>query len=150
MRLWRVSMATTFEAACWQEESGRWHYAGRRVLYLSATPELATLEALVHHRVGMTGYRLASIALPRHVRIHTVHLDELPSDWRASKPMTRRFGDAWLRAAREPVLAVPSAVVSLSFNYLLNPDHPKLKGRLHLRDEGAWRFDRRLVDRAGR
>jgi RES domain-containing protein len=150
MRLWRVSTAVTLDEASRQEKAGRWHYAGSHVLYLSATPELATLEALVHHRVGMTGYRLASIALPRNVRIHTVPLDDLPADWRERKPMTRRFGDAWLRAAREPVLAMPSAVVPVSFNYLLNPEHPKLAGRLRMRDEGPWRFDRRLVDRAMR
>ena len=147
MRLWRVSAQTTLEDACWQEKAGRWHYAGRRLLYLSATPELATLEALVHHRVGMAGYRLASLTVPAGVRVHTVTVDELPADWRERKAMTRRFGEVWLQSGREPVLAVPSAVVPVSFNYLLDPDHPRLKGRLRLRDDGAWRFDRRLVDR---
>lgn len=147
MRLWRVSMLTTLEQACWQEKAGRWHYAGRRVLYASASPELAALEALVHHRVGMSGYCLSSVELPGDVRVHTVALDDLPPDWRERKSMTRRFGDAWLQAGTEPALAVPSAVVPVSCNYLLNPDHPKLKGRLRLRVDGPWRFDRRLVDR---
>jgi RES domain-containing protein len=147
MRLWRVSMLTTLAQACEQEKAGRWHYAGARVLYVSATPELATLEALVHHRVGMTGYQLSSIGVPRDVRVHVVGADELPAAWREHKAKTRCFGDAWLRAGREPVLAVPSAVVPMSFNYLLNPDHSKLKGRLRMRHEGPWHFDRRLVDR---
>jgi RES domain-containing protein len=147
MRWWRISTQTTFAQACWQERAGRWHYAGSRLLYVSATPELAALEALVHHRVGMTGYQLASLHVPASVRVHVVRVASLPVDWRERKPVTRALGDAWLQAARGPVLAVPSAVVPRSCNYLLNPDHPAVKGRLRLRLEAPWRFDRRLVDR---
>lgn len=49
----------------------------------------------------------------------------LPGDWQADSPFgsTRQLGDAWLRANRSAVLAVPSAVVPAETNYLLNPHH---------------------------
>jgi RES domain-containing protein len=42
-------------------------------------------------------------------------------------------------------LRVPSAVVPLSHNFLLNPEHGALRGKLRLRLETPMRFDRRLL-----
>jgi RES domain-containing protein len=146
MRLWRMSAQTRLEDACWQEDAGRWHFAGSAVLYVSQSPELAVLEALVHHRVGMSGYWLSSISVPPRVRMRTIALDDLPADWRRRKRHTRALGDAWLREARYPVLCVPSAVVPVSHNYLVNPAHAAVHGRLRLHPVTPMRFDRRLVD----
>jgi RES domain-containing protein len=145
MRLWRMSAQTTLAEASWQEQAGRWHYAQRPLLYLSASPELAVLEARVHHRTGMDGYWLSSLVLPEGLALRTIGLDELPSDWRRRKALTRRLGQAWFLERRYPVLCVPSAVVPLSRNYLLNPAHPALQGKLRLHAVTPMRFDRRLL-----
>jgi RES domain-containing protein len=146
MRLWRISQHVTMADAVRQEEAGRWHFAGRTLLYLSATPELAMLEALVHHRIGMDRYWLTSVAIPASARIRTVDDADLPRDWRHRKPWSRALGEAWLTAGRVPVLGVPSAVCPVSRNYLLNPAHPALH-RLRLRVVSPVRFDRRLLVR---
>jgi RES domain-containing protein len=146
MRLWRMSATRTLEEACWQEKAGRWHYAGTTVLYLSRSPELAVLEARVHHRLGMDGYFMSSVNVPNSARIRTITLADLPRDWRARKALTRGIGRRWLESGETPVLCMPSAVVPLANNYLLNPAHPALHGRLRLRVEGPMRFDKRLVD----
>jgi RES domain-containing protein len=146
MRLWRISQHVTLADAVRQEEAGRWHFAGRTLLYLSATPELAMLEALVHHRIGMDRYWLTSVAIPAAARIRTVDGAELPRDWRHRKPWSRALGEAWLDEGRVPVLCVPSAVCPVSRNYLLNPAHPALR-RLRLRVDSPVRFDRRLLVR---
>jgi RES domain-containing protein len=148
MRLWRMSTQTRLAEACWQEESGRWHYAGRAVLYVSQTPELAVLEALVHHRIGVDGYWISSLWVPDGARIHAIALDALPADWRRRKALTRELGEAWRSEARYPVLRVPSAVVPLSHNFLINPAHPAVHGKLRLRPVTPMKFDRRLVDPA--
>jgi RES domain-containing protein len=145
MRLWRMSVQTTLPDACRQEQAGRWHRAGATVLYLSQSPELAVLEARVHHRIGMDGYWIASVGIDDALRYRTLALDALPADWRTRKAFTRKLGMAWLDAGREPLLRVPSAVVPLSYNFLVNPDHPSLRGRLRLRLDTPMRFDRRLV-----
>jgi RES domain-containing protein len=146
MRLWRMSATRTLEEASWQEKAGRWHYAGTAVLYVSRSPELAVLEARVHHRAGMDRYYMSSVNVPNSARIHTIELDDLPRDWRTRKALTRTLGTRWLEAGETPVLCMPSAVVPLAHNYLLNPAHPALRGRLRLRVEGPMRFDRRLVE----
>ena len=146
MRLWRISTQTTLAQACHQDVAGRWHYAGSRVLYLSATPELAMLEALVHHRVGIDNYRLTSVDVPASARMRILRARDLPEDWRHRKRWSRAFGAAWLAQGRVPVLSVPSAVCPVSRNFLLDPAHPALRG-LRLRVHAAVRFDKRLLVR---
>ena len=41
-----------------------------------------------------------------------------------------------------PILKVPSAIVPVEFNYLLNPQHPDLTVRLEPPQE--FKFDRRM------
>jgi RES domain-containing protein len=54
---------------------------------------------------------------------------QLPRGWRRfpAPASLRRFGDAWLQAGETVVLAVPSAVIPIEKNYLLNPSHPEMK-----------------------
>ena len=144
MRLWRISTQATLEEACDQAIAGRWNYADRRLLYVSATPELAMLEALVHHRVGMDNYRLTSVDVPAAAKIRVLRARDLPRDWRHDKPWSRAVGEAWLAQGRVPVLSVPSAVCPVARNFLLNPAHPQLHP-LRLKVHAAVRFDRRLL-----
>ena len=146
MRLWRISTQDTLAQACHQEAAGRWNFAHRVLLYVSATPELAMLEALVHHRVGIDNYRLTSVDVPDTARIRVLRARELPGDWRHRKRWSRAVGEAWLMQGTVPVLSVPSAVCPVSRNFLLNPAHPALR-RLRLRVHAAVRFDKRLLVR---
>lgn len=69
------------------------------------------------------------IAIPADLRdglgIQHVRVDELPPDWRRTPapPALADLGSAWLTAARTAVLAVPSAVVAMETNHILNPNH---------------------------
>ena len=67
--------------------------------------------------------------LPDGLGIQHVRVDELPPDWRRTPapPALADLGTAWLRAARTAVLAVPSAVVPLETNHILNPSHPDFR-----------------------
>lgn len=48
--------------------------------------------------------------------------------------------EQWLLQQQSPVLKVPSAIIPVEFNYLLNPQHPDLKFVL----EPSWRIKRVL------
>ena len=52
MQVWRISKAkyaaTAYSGEGARLESGRWHQAGHRVVYTSASAALAALEILVH------------------------------------------------------------------------------------------------------
>jgi RES domain-containing protein len=56
--------------------------------------------------------------------------EQLPRGWRRfpAPASLQKLGDAWLEAGETAVLAVPSAVIPMEKNYLLNPSHPEMKG----------------------
>ena len=84
------------------------------------------LEYLVHIQVrrAPADLMLATADLDDSL-VAEVAIDDLPADWRTfpRNPQTRRLGDEWLASRRSVGLAVPSAVVPIEWNVLLNPDH---------------------------
>lgn len=71
---------------------------------------------------------------------------DLPDDWRArpSSEGARRIGDAWAAAQASVALSVPSVVVPVERNYLLNPLHPRF-AELVIGSPTLFRFDDRLA-----
>lgn len=148
-RAWRLTK-TRYLAAAWDGEGarrngGRWNGKGTTVVYTSATLSLALLETLVH---------LPSAILPAFSAV-TVDFDDslvevleekaLSADWR-SDPVpvsTQALGDAWVREARSVALRVPSVVVPMEFNYVLNPGHLDF-ARIAIGKALPFPFDARL------
>jgi RES domain-containing protein len=152
---WRLVKTRHLKAA-WDGEGaalhgGRWNSTGVRVVYGSATLSLALLEVLVHLPVDL---------LPSYSAIPVEFDDALatklapaaiPAGFQRdpAPPETRDVGDAWVRAGRSAVLAVPSAIVPMEVNYLFNPVHRDF-GRIRIGAAQAFPFDRRLVRRSSR
>jgi RES domain-containing protein len=49
---------------------------------------------------------------------------ELPAGWRDDLSLTRGVGDQWVAASKSPILRVPSALLAIDPNYIINPAHP--------------------------
>ncbi len=128
--------------------SGRWTPRGRPVVYTSASISLAVLEYTVNYRrrgwVPVTVLGRATI--PSSVRVETVSLAELPSNWSAADPppQLQKFGGEWLERGESAVLRVPSAIVIEEWNYLLNPLHADF-GKLRRGAPKLFNFDRRVA-----
>jgi RES domain-containing protein len=131
---------------------GRWNSPGVPVLYCASSPSLAALEILVglqSYLLLRDAYLIVDLAFDRS-RVETLAPAALPPDWRAPEhPYPKGYGDAWAASSRSLVLEVPSAVVPLDTNYLVNPLHPDFATIRH----GIARpfpFDARLIkDPAG-
>lgn len=127
---------------------GRWNAMGVPVVYTSSTLALAALETLAH----ADRRRFAREWVAFELRIPTRDVLELrdadlPGDWRAT-PVSegaRRVGDAWIASAASAALAVPSVLVPVERNYLLNPAHPSF-ATIEIRPPRRFRFDARLAD----
>jgi RES domain-containing protein len=116
---------------------GRWNSTGRPLVYAASTAALAVLEIRVH-------LDLPPELLPEDYVLLTLDLDGLAIETVADLPADpRAFGDAWLAAARTPILSVPSAIVPESHNLLLNPRHPDA-GAARMAAQRRFAFDRRL------
>ncbi len=107
---------------------GRWHTRGRPVVYCAATASLAVLEVRVHLDLSVTpgDYVLMEITLPETVSARTVSAADLPIGWQNSggEDVCRPIGDDWLKARAHAILIVPSAIIAVEHNVLLNPRHP--------------------------
>jgi len=51
---------------------------------------------------------------------------------------------------RSPVIVVPSVVVPHQINYLLNPGHPEMVGKIKIVDQQSFVIDLRLFDLTAR
>lgn len=63
-----------------------------------------------------------------------------PRDYR----QTRSYGDAWVNEQRSLTLKVPSVVLPMSYNYLINPNHPRFAAAT-VTAHGAFEYESRLA-----
>lgn len=125
---------------------GRWNSPGRPVVYTSESLALAALETLAH--ADRRRYARDYVAFKLHIPdAEVTELGEAPpEDWqdRPVSPGARQLGDHWLTEGSTAVLSVPSVLVPLERNYLLNPKHPHF-ARITIEDPVVFRFDARLT-----
>jgi RES domain-containing protein len=60
------------------------------------------------------------------VKIDYLEVAKLPPDWRhiPAPAVLATMGDDWFRLGATAILAVPSVVIPMEYNYLINPSHP--------------------------
>lgn len=130
-RLERLARTTATEA--FSGEGGlhyalRWNSMGTRLAYASTSVALACLETLVHMQMLARSEErwLFTIDIPdRYVE----ELRQLPKDWNAEPAVaaSREVGDHWIASGRSVALLVPSVVVPVEENALINPRHPRFR-----------------------
>jgi RES domain-containing protein len=122
-----LSTALTGEGA--RLYGGRWNPKGLPAVYCSATLSLAVLEFRVNRRVFDPGRKGLYFAL-RFEESDVEFVTNPPAGWTkhfnddGSLTPAQEFGATWLREARSPVLCVPSSVIQVEKNFVLNPVHP--------------------------
>jgi RES domain-containing protein len=126
MELWRISNYADLSGGGGLQAAGRWHTRGKRIVYLADHPASALLEMLVHIDRDLipATYLLLRIVVSESVPIDTIGIDALASDWRTQPALTRQIGDQWLDQSSTALLQVPSVIVPIGKNFLLNPAHP--------------------------
>jgi len=88
--------------------------------------------------------------VPDDVSRETVATGKLPARWQRYDPPVealRTLGDAWIARGKTTMLVVPSAIVTVENNYLLNPVHPDV-ARIKIGKETPVLFDLRLFGSA--
>lgn len=128
---------------------GRWNSVGKPVIYLADSLALAQLEKRVHTPLRPPRDLVAvEVTLPAALvaAAETVEPPEgwdAPNvDWSVGSTVSQRTGDEWLARGTSLLLRVPSVVVPVGWNYLLNPAHAGAR-RLVTRRIG-YRPDQRL------
>lgn len=152
MRLtaWRIGKSKYAEVAFTGEGAarvgGRWSSPGRRVVYTSENLALAALELLVHINPPVHLSWVAVRCEFDDSLVENFDPAALPENWRSHPPSrtTQAFGDEWIRSGRSAVLAVPSAIIPVEHNFLLNPAHPDFP-RIAIGEAEPFVYDSRLL-----
>lgn len=128
---WRIVAprwtANAFDGIGAEQTGGRFNSAGHRIVYTSDSLALAVLEILV--QAGKRSRIRDHVCIPvtfDSTQVEGLEAADLPDGWdyvpyqRASQ----QIGDTWLEEQRSLVLRVPSVVIPVQYNYLINPQHP--------------------------
>jgi RES domain-containing protein len=129
---------------------GRWHHAGRAIVYMADSLSLAALEVLAHVRSvdDISDLVAQSADIPDDLPQDRVDAASLPRRWGDPVPVdqTKLIGDRWLQRGRTAVLWVPSAHVVQQRNALLNPTHADF-AKIVVGKALPYRFDPRIKER---
>jgi RES domain-containing protein len=126
---------------------GRWNNVGKPALYLASSRALAVLEVLVHLNplVLPDNHCLVEVEVPEN-SITEITIDKLPDNWKDTSPpdTLQQTGDEFLKKQEHLLMKVPSSIVPMEHNYIVNPLHPGSKNIKILKKE-PFDFDSRLV-----
>lgn len=153
MRVFRITTLPHVDDAFTGEGArlygGRWNPQGLPLVYAAATRSLALLEALAQDQPLRASYAFIPAEFPDALPIMRLTQAQLPVHWRspASRQQLQEMGRQWLSGGRAAVLAVPSAVLPLEENFLLNPRHTDF-ARIRIGAAEALDTDSRLIRRS--
>jgi RES domain-containing protein len=152
MRVWKICRKPYVDHAldgiAGMYTTGRWHTKGNPIVYTASSAALAALEVLVHVDPLMAPSDLRLLAIEIQDDLSTAVLEPtmLPGDWFMvpAPALLQTFGVSWLTSGGSAVLSVPSAVITVERNFLLNPRHPEAQ-RIRIISDEAFTFDTRLL-----
>ena len=116
------------------------------MVYASTTLDLCVLELLVHVDLSLVPPDLVwfEVDVPDDAILEL----DAPDGWiDLSSPSAVEAGDAWRRARSSVATLVPSALVPISDNALINPRHGRF-GELVISEPRDLELDRRLPRRS--
>lgn len=116
------------------------------MFYTGGALSLAALEMLVHldEAALLLAYSFVRVRFDEDL-VLTVKFSDLPADWTISPApdQLKEIGDEWIRSKESPILRVPSVIVPIEANYLINPEHPDF-GKIEISKPNSFEFDGRL------
>jgi RES domain-containing protein len=149
--VWRIfktkHVAYSFDGEGARIAGGRWNSKGNRMVYTAEHCSLAVLELLVH--LDKSSILPAYSVCPVHfdeTLVERLDRSHLPANWRRSPapPELSKIGDDWLAAMSSVILEVPSTVIEIENNYLINPRHLDFPS-LIIDKPHPFTFDSRLL-----
>lgn len=149
MEVFRVTLAKYADSLFASGWEGRWNKEGERVIYTASSRSLACLENVVHRRGQglLADFRVMVIYVPDHLPHQRVELADLAKDWNRKTDVSdsQQHGSSWYIEGQTPVLSVPSAVVPMERNVVINAEHPD-SDTIQLIHTEPFYFDPRLSD----
>lgn len=150
MRAWRVTKAKHALDLSGQGaaiDGGRWNDIEVPAVYMGLSPAICCLETFVHANARpKIPLKITCFQLPDDPQLYLKpEPSTLPDGW-AALPADRasmRFGTDWLKARSHLGLIVPSAVLPLEHNVIINPLNPAI-GKVIVEQTFDFIYDNRM------
>lgn len=150
MQAWRIAKAkraTDLSGLGAAIEGGRWNDAEVRAVYMGLSAGVCCLETFVHLTVRpIIPMKITVFELPDDPELYfEPGIEQLPAGWNAM-PADRPsmgFGTNWIRDGKQLGLIVPSAVMPLERNIVLNPQHRAIE-KIQILDVLDFKYDDRM------
>lgn len=149
MEVYRISHKKYSKQLSSSGAANRWNLDGEFVIYTSSSRSLSTLESIVHRNSikQLTDYEVVIISIADDEHLYEIlPIKSLPKNWRLfeSYYKLQKLGSDWYKEQRSLVLKVPSAIISMEYNYVINTKHPLFVEKISLVRNEDYFFDVRL------
>jgi len=150
LEAWRIVskkfLDSAFTGSGARDYPGRWNLRNIPVIYASQSVSLAALEMLVHFDRVIPADNYFMIPIKFDIsEVLEIKTKSLPKGWNSYpfKSVTQEIGSEWVKSGKTAVLKLPSAVIQVEHNYILNPFHKKFTN-LKIGKPINFSFDSRL------
>ena len=147
IRAWRLIKAEraddAFDGEGARRGGGRWNSKGVHAVYTSGLLSLATLEVMVHTHFYSALKYYVCIPIDFDPSLsQSITIENLPDNWKADPipQSTKKVGDRWIQNQESVILKVPSAIIPVEYNYLINPSHPDFE-KVDIHSPQKFAFD---------
>ena len=150
MEVFRISSELYSRTLATSGSANRWNLKGQHVLYTGSSRSLSTLELVVHTGAvkPLMTYKVMIISIADDDYLtKQIHLKKLPINWRSlgAYSILQTIGSDWYQARTSLILKVPSAVIPLEYNYIINTEHPDFSDKVSLVRIEDYFWDSRLL-----
>ena len=123
---------------------GRWNTPGTRLIYTAENNVLAAFEVALRIPLDQISknYVMTPIEIPKGADVFS---PKLTKNWYSDIRFSRQLGDAFAKDGKYLLMKAPSALISDSFNYLINLNHELIK-KVKPKEARTILFDKRLME----
>jgi len=150
MEVFRISKEEFSKTLSSSGSANRWNLKGQLVIYTGCSRSLSSLELVVHKGVVKPSFvykvMVISVADDDYLT-KQIKINELPTNWRsiAAYSAMQKMGSDWYNKRDSLLLKIPSAIIPLEFNYIINTEHPEFETKVSLVRTEDYFWDSRLL-----
>jgi RES domain-containing protein len=150
MEVFRISKEEYSNLLSSSGSENRWNLKGQYVLYTGSSRSLSSLELVVHKGAVKPAFQykvmVISIADDDDL-IKQIKIKDLPTNWRslAVYSVLQKIGSGWYNKQESLILKIPSAVIPLEHNYIINAKHSDFDAKIKLIRTEDYFWDSRLL-----
>ena len=152
MLIYRITLTKYSDSLIASGRAARWNSNGVFVIYTAGSISLACLENVVNRNgtdLSIGNFFLIIIKIPDSTakEVSLQEVERLHPNWykvdNEAYLLTQRMGDNWIKSGESLLMKVPSSIIPLEYNYLINQHHPDFSN-VRIVSTQKFIFDQRI------